>query len=736
MEEITKNSGRIQEVCIIRFLCNLENLSRIFDVINYLGLYGEKSTSFYNPQNFTIEFSKNEGKKKIEENKIKDSCLEDFRRANKSDKFIRWEPMFVENDDSDDVVYFQYFLLILKYLAKENYGYEVKISAGYDAKNKEYSVLEYSGKWSRLRTFLYLYSDNELSKIFIYSKIKEATGWRQIKDKDTKSSIDFGKIFPLLPINAATYNALINTSCINKEQDELQDEWQIKIHNLYYSYKDRILIEINSEYGEKFENLKKLEATYKDSYKEEVDAGSRGDEKFEQLKKNNSSLMEQIKQLRFMLTNDREAYLPQYKNDSLLEGIIFVATLFYLGEVASLTESQLTELHEICVDYAQGVAQLIENIIYHVIGNETEESGCGSFTIRVRERKDAFYLNEDAFKDINKFMEIYVADYNYKKFGGFVNRFLSNVADRGDKWADSLTVNNVQLQHLFGENLEKEMKKYFEDGTNIAMHYGLQIFNNVVKTNDGCLYMTSGACNDKDKNNTFFSENYVGNDDKKGYIAPELFWGNGTAYIVYLPIKSKTNNINYTDAVAESNIDICESEAIKLSLVLSVNRQYNLTAEDKNSCIECIRKSIEEQINKNKIDSNDCIYFIDFKEFYEKMKEVPFNKFEVLAKALFLLFAAETMGTFKNVAIVNLGEEYDVIRMFRQFALFYNRVGKSKNMKGKSVFLVDDLGQFDIFIYGEDLASIEMNLAYGQIYGGYSDTAMTIINHISRGQNE
>lgn len=733
-----KNLEKDLEVCTVRFLCNLKNFSELFTVINYLGMGGKSySDKILLSENFTILFSKNNA-----DGEIKLSDLGDFRNADKEKKLTRWEPIFSENDKSDDVAYFQYFLLILKYLAKEKYNYMVRISAGYDSKNCEYMTIQYNGKWSRLRTFLYLYSDEELSKILIYSKIKGKNGWRRIKDIDkVTKSVDFGKIFPLLPINAATYNALVNTSCEKIEQDA----WQIKIYNLYDAYRDRVLVNSVLEYKEKSKKLKKQEERLKENWEKENDAANRGDwEKFEKLKQTNIGLRKEVDALSHKIAEERNHYFSHYKNDSLLEGLIFAATAFYLDDRDLLTESKrkkLTELHEICVDYAQGIAQLIENIIYHVIGEESKECGCGSFTFRVREREDAgFYIVKNAFSaDIKKFMEIYVADYNYDNFGGFVNKFCENVENRfsGDKAELQKLANKkntIGLPNFFGENLgpDRYMTEYYEDSKNIALHYGLQIFNNVVKTNDGCLYMTSGAWDDSGitDTNKFFSEDYV--DMDKRYKDPELFWRNGTAYIVYLPIKFKTQEINYTDAVAESNIDISANNSRELLLLLPLDKRYALTAVGKKDCVEDICKIIK----KIKADSWDGIYFIDFKKFYEEIIKVgiPFNKFEILAKALFLLFA-ETFD-FKDIAIVNLGEEYDVVRMFRQFALFYNRAGNCRNMDKRSVFLVDDLGQFDILIYGKNLNTIEQNLAYGQIYGGYSDTAMTIINHISRGKDD
>mgnify|MGYP005799792819 FL=1 len=60
-------------------------------------------------------------------------------------------------------------------------------------------------------------------------------------------------------------------------------------------------------------------------------------------------------------------------------------------------------------------------------------------------------------------------------------------------------------------------------------------------------------------------------------------------------------------------------------------------------------------------------------------------------------------------------------------------------MKQKSVYLIDREAALDLLLYGKDLDSIKKNLAYGKIYGGYSDDAMAIINTLiskRKGKND
>lgn len=701
-QQIDKNHNFFvgDEICVVRFKCNLVTLSDMLASIKYLeGNSTDIATSFTikhfnyqkgNKREIETIYNENQNSKEFfefnrKEKFIVSSNRENFHNADKDKKIIIWEPIFLsekaeiekETKEKTDVANFQYFMLALRYFEENGYRYSICISAGKSGDNI-YTPIDYGEKWSRLRMLLYLYSLEELSKIYIYGKYKkskekvEEIRWGHVRaERALEDLSNVGKIFPLVSITPEVYKALVQTKCTKEGDGEKPLD---RFYGLYEIYRNRFL---QKKYGGKAVN---------------------------------ESLIE-------------ENGFDNFKNDSLLEGLIFVSTLTYL-EDKTLTDKKrrkdLTRLHEICVDYAQGIAQLMENIVFHVI--KSKSGGCGSFTFRIRNKKEAFYHKEkDKKLNFSNFMELYVADFNYGTFNGLVSKFVENVQNREKSevvWSDKLTTSSVKLPHLFGENLQGTlMESYFTDGNNIAMHYGLQILNSVVITGEGCLYVASGSPSDKrlDATNSFFNEY-----KRSSYFQPDFLWKNGTAYIIYLPIKHE-EIVNYGDVIAVSN-EKCEqrkTDCIALTVSPKVWETVAATADQKARDVDTAVGELSKQIKKKKFSYID-ISCVTTNHIYA---------YEVLSKAVFLLLNEEKL---KDIALINIPNEYDVIKIFRQFALFYDRKGKSAGMQDKSVYFIDADGALDLLLYGDRMDSIKENLAYGKIYGGYSGEAMEIINHLCK----
>ena len=672
----------------------LENVNFFYDIMFFKYTGKDRSLSLIYDEN-----KKSTCFLETNKNYLESSTISAFCREENNKKIILWEPLFtLKKEDNTDIEHFQYFLLILNYLEHKNYNFTVRISAGEQTDNNYiYNPIAYQEAWSRLRTFLYLYPANILSKIFIYGKYKkldkehnitsEEIRWAHLKaeNKEEDQPLNFGKIFPLIAIDHNMYKALVQTSC---GQDCTGNEWAEKFYNLYKIYIRRF-----------------LQAKYKIGTVMESHVKANGFYNFEK--------------------------------DSLLEGLIFVSILVYLEDYSLTDKSrrkELTRLHEICIDYAQGIAQLIENTLFHVIRNEnTEEydSGCGSFTFRIREKSAATYLKNSGTNNEEKFskiMELYVVDFNYRNFEGFVNKFINNV----NKRSSIIEPAEIKLPHLFGEGLEKNssMKRYFEDSENIAMHYGLQILNNIIVTMDGSLYVVSGSGEDNrpdEEKNSFF------NSKANMYIKPDFFWKNGTAYVIYLPIKYE-QELNYGDVISISNFE-CQEYSGGFYVQLLKDKHWvpdiSLTPEGKKIAIDNIKNRLLNEINSIE-STEDKIFYIDINAWNLNLN---IYLYEVLSKAIFILLHEKNLSSFNHIALINLPSEYDVIKLFRQFALFYNRWGENENMANKSVYFMDCEGELDLLLYGEKLDRIKNNLAYGKIYGGYSSVAMEIIRHLSERGN-
>lgn len=195
--------------------------------------------------------------------------------------------------------------------------------------------------------------------------------------------------------------------------------------------------------------------------------------------------------------------------DNLFEAIVFLSTLYYFMDEETITTNEIKQLHENCIDYSQGIFQLIKNSFYYAI--KEEELGWGNVALRIREKK----TNSDSG---SKYIyEIHLNDLsvlNDNKIG-IVNNFIHNYPELGDA--------EIKLRHLFNHGENKKLSDYLENGINIAHHHGLMVLNNVVLSHNGIIHVRSA-------DGVYFSDNP---NISKDPLLPRI---NGTSYSIKLPI--------------------------------------------------------------------------------------------------------------------------------------------------------------------------------------------------------
>lgn len=421
-----------------------------------------------------------------------------------------------------------------------------------------------------------------------------------------------------------------------------------------------------------------------------------------------------------------------FKADTLLDAIIFASTIYYTykngRKKVHIESNELELLHETCVDYAQGIYQLIENSYLHCMhGNEHD--GCANFTIRIRKKGDAqtLYLqknNEDfkELKDINYFMELYVTDLQYDGFESLIEKFKTNALSRQNQQKNEVNWSNVKLENLFTG--EGEIAKYLSESSNIALHYGLQILNNIVSVANGHLQVVSG-------------EEYCNNNAM--YIKKTLEWDNGTAYVIYLPLKIRTIDLFDTAAISYDKTApvLFDVKYLKLNLCENINVISKTTA-------------IQQVTKKIQTDNPFCVGLKDAQTiFVVDCKNINISQYEILAKSIFILLTDVNIEFSPcHIALKNVVNRNEVIKIFRQFALFYNRLGKSPNMNRElvavhtdpvteeqtfSIYIVDINAELDILLTN-DLKTIGEDLYESQINGGMDDLAILILKHLMGGR--
>ena len=389
-----------------------------------------------------------------------------------------------------------------------------------------------------------------------------------------------------------------------------------------------------------------------------------------------------------MLLND------MLKLDNLFEAIVFLSTLYYYDEDDSITLSEIEQLHENCVDYSQGIFQLIENSFYHVI---TESKlGWGNVAFRIREIKsDGDLLHKYEY-------EIHLNDLSglTTKPVGIVNNFVYNFPTLRDA--------DIKLQDIFKYNRNEKLSAFLEDDVNIAHHYGLMILNNAVLSHNGFIHVRSA-------DSVYFSDDpHV----EKDHALP---WINGTSYKIKLPISLDKPFFNHWDNIALDNPDMHGGKLATRELIskelLNLSTCY-YSSQDKVSCINKLHTLLcHSSFNK------DTVYLINCSGINSE------TECEVLAKTVFLLLSSP--NEFEKVAFINLESKYSVIKLFRQFALFYNRKGENHTLSNKGVFFVDKEAKLSLLLLGHIVDIINEIYAL-ELTGEVDETAVTIINSLGR----
>ena len=430
---------------------------------------------------------------------------------------------------------------------------------------------------------------------------------------------------------------------------------------------------------------------------------------------------------------------------------MFFSVLSYLSFVSESDSEELQRtsidvvgleiLHERCIDFAQGIYQLLENSLFHAILNPNgKQQGTGILSIRIREKKDFMpminqkSINEKSFEGIDYFAEICITDnlYSSSDFLGIVEKFRKNIELRFDNASKEyraclmkLKDCEIPLRRLFGIDLPIECNesdafyRYITNKETVAYHYGLPILDNTVKTAGGFLCVRSGKDdNGKDDNNLFVDTN----DDM--YNHQNLNWNNGTAYVLFFPIRYD-EYIDRTDSVAISNDDSNKLEkksneelipAIGDIIKEFIKSEYKQSVNVKDNVVEKILSQY-----KDTIIDKEAIYIFDCAGITTQLE------YEILAKSIFRWLAEEYSAD--NIAIINVKSRADVVKVFREFSLFYNRNGENIFMKNKNVFIVDVDAKIDLILQ-DNIKTIKCNMRNQQIYGGLDDTAMKIIEFL------
>lgn len=413
--------------------------------------------------------------------------------------------------------------------------------------------------------------------------------------------------------------------------------------------------------------------------------------------------IERISQLLDCETNQ---FIKQtHETDNLFEAIFFSSILYYLlisSETHSFSLNEIITFHEKCIDCAQGCFQLFENSFYHVVNAD----GWANTALRIRE-KTIVLDNKETKKQYD--FEFNISDLTCNTSAvGIVSKFIENHPN--DNFDD------IKLEYFFGEDGGEKLKDFFSKEKNIANHYGLMILNNVVASNRGTIRVRSGG--------EIYSN--IKGEDLDGYMP----WDKGTVYTISFPIVFKTEEPKYYDSIAFENMELPDVALSTVNFTPHKFRDRHFTDyHSKEIAIEDLKRALDERIRKSireKVDNPilvvDCSGMIV--DIY----------YEILAKSFFLELCdtiSNNQLKIKNLAFINLQSRHHTIKLFRQFALFYDRRGKNQFLDNANIFIVDKDASLPLHFMG-DINDIFAEKNYLEVYGGVDSTAIDILNALGR----
>lgn len=603
-----------------------------------------------------------------------------------------------------DPLFMQYLLLLVQKLENNKFKYLVLVrdSSSEEQKRK-------NAHYFQIRHSLRIYHEkfSEIIDCFFYD---DGDGIKHIYRK--KKEEHFGRIFPFIPLTIDIYGDLVRIKDNDGESVKILED----------VYDDFL-------------------ADFKDSKKEQI-------------------------------------IESECRSDNLLTKFLFIYTLHYMQDSNEWksVEKKLHIIHEVCADYAEGIQQLIENAIMHSIRKSSEGSqgGCGVFTLRIRKKEDSKYLsddvkNENVFKDTQFFMELYVTDLSYNGgdgYKGIVEKFKENVKYRDEKEEYKDKFKDLELAQLFGDKKSDDLDNYYNNAKNIAFHFGLQILANTVEQSKGYMFVRSG---NEDKSLCVY-ENEIFLEKKKVYKVSNNFkWHDGTAYIIYLPIALREEISNVDIPAVEINNDTNtvqgDENIVYLFNDLSISDEVleeirKIVKQDKKPKKEKLVEILIRILSIKECEAGEILVIdcsrldeiikvaikkagnkVSEDEVGEKLKDIlnqlsQYNLYEILAKAIFRFIAgiAEKKEQKMTIAVINVGDRYKVIHLLRQFMLFYRR-GKSGNMKGHSIFIVDKEAELDVLLY-DSIDKMAESMYTSQLTGGLDGRAMEIIRYFAKTRNQ
>lgn len=386
----------------------------------------------------------------------------------------------------------------------------------------------------------------------------------------------------------------------------------------------------------------------------------------------------------------------------------------------SLHPQIVKELYE-AVIISEGLLQLIENTVYHA-GNKGN-NGCGVMDMRIlnteieqdQELIAGYYAEKKMPSEYkNKYwMLINIADISmtniskkfYENNKVIIDKICENTPEIGKILA------NMMLKGFFRPDKTEweawsKFYNYNEDSgeTNdrAVNHFGLQIFDSIVRSKGGIFMAASGE-------DTFGKQNM-------------LLKIPGTIYRILVPLDEKSyRDDNIFDTMLgykiQEYVKCIGGEVVPITPYIMYQEPAGLRKKEK--YISNIAEKL--QLEWEKATSGKIIYFqFDF--------TIRYN-LECLVKGVLLFIFRKNQEEEFKFAFVNCSQ-YHILEIIRLIALYYDRQEENRKMRNVQIYIKGkEIGE-ELLLYGETLTTLRDNLALSACIKGTMYQNLNVINTI------
>lgn len=340
----------------------------------------------------------------------------------------------------------------------------------------------------------------------------------------------------------------------------------------------------------------------------------------------------------------------------------------------------VTEVYE-AVAISEGLLQLMDNVVTHAgQGVMSMRIHCMEDKTVLRERYPSYFLLREHGTTARYFLEVRISDLSGTNI---VEKFKKNYPSLGKELDENNAFKNMKLRSFFDpQKEEKEIwSLFYSNSSNIVKHYGLQIFDSIIRSKDGYFTVTSGE-------EIYQSEDTI---DEEEYF----FASPGTSYTILLPLDNKiSEDKNIYDSMLSYDVaDYLQETGNKSTHLFdfsSIERSAREVYCDE-AC-DIIRKMEENRIGV--IDVNHVEYL------------------EGIVKGLLLyLFQEKEKDPNKKIyiAFVNC-KTYQIVEIVRLICLSYDKVGRNDRMENVQIYIRGlDIGE-EIAFFGNTLTEVGNNI--------------------------